>query len=459
MKDSYTALPQSFTDPSLLSRLDKSEPILVAFSGGADSSALLHILSEYSKQSGAKIYAAHVNHGIRGEEADRDESFCRRLCDTLGVEIFVLRADVPSIAKERKESIETAARNVRYEFFERVMVENNIKILATAHNANDNLETLIFNMARGSGLSGMCGIPDSRPMKCGAVIRPMLAMEKSEIIEYCKKHSLDFVTDSTNTDTDYTRNLIRAEIIPVIRKINSGALKNASRMCKNLREDAICLDTFAKELIDSCNGEHVIDVQKMRASSSAIVNRAIIKLYDIASNGETLEQTHVKALQKLALRAVPHSSVSLPCGLDGVIENGKLCIVAKKGDVVVDYYKTELFEGKNTISQTNSEIFIGNSQNAKNVYKTETILYIDFDKISSKLFARPRAAGDKIKMNGMSKSVKKLMCEKKIPLELRNTIPVICDDLGIVAIPFIGVCDKVATKNKNDKNLLRFCIY
>ena len=105
MKDRYIALPQSFTDPSLLSRLDRTEPILVAFSGGADSSALLHILCQYSAQSGASIYAAHVNHGIRGEEADRDEEFCRKLCDKLGVEIFVLRADVPSIARERKESI------------------------------------------------------------------------------------------------------------------------------------------------------------------------------------------------------------------------------------------------------------------------------------------------------------------------------------------------------------------
>ena len=114
--------------------------------------------------------------------------------------------------------------------------------------------------------------------------------------------------------------------------------------------------------------------------------------------------------------------------------------------------------GENAISQTNSEIFIGNSHNAKNVYKNETILYIDFAKINGKLFARPRAAGDKIKMNGMSKSLKKLMCEKKIPLELRDLIPVICDDKEIVAIPFIGVCDKVTTKDKNDKNLLRFCI-
>jgi len=458
VKNIYTALPQNFTDPSLLSGLDRSEPILVAFSGGADSSALLHILCRYSKLSGAKIFAAHVNHGIRGDEADRDEKFCKELCDSLGVEIFVLRADVPSIAKERKESIETAARLVRYEFFERVMKENGIRILATAHNANDNLETLIFNISRGSGLSGLCGIPSTRPMGSTTVIRPMLAMQKSEIIKYCQEHSLNFVTDSTNTDTDYTRNLIRAEIIPVMQKINSGALRNAERMCQNLREDSLCLENMAEGFINELDAEYEIELGKISKSPAPIIKRAFIRLYEKLSGGKTLEHTHVSALYELALRAVPHSSVSLPHGFEGRIENGRLCLSEKSEQLTVDSYKIELFNGRNTISQTNSEIFIGISHNAKNVYKNETILYIDFDKIDGKLFARPRAAGDKIKMNGMSKSVKKLMCEKKIPLELRNIIPVLCDDTQIVAIPFLGACDKVATKDKNDKNLLHFGI-
>ena len=458
MKDRYIALPQNFTDPSLLSELSRSEPILVAFSGGADSSALLHILCQYSKMSGAKIYAAHVNHGIRGNEADRDEEFCKELCDSLGVKIFVLRADVPSIAKERKESVETAARLVRYEFFERVMRENGIKILATAHNANDNLETLIFNIARGSGLSGLCGIPSSRSMGSATVIRPMLAMQKSEIIEYCKKHALNFVTDSTNTDTDYTRNLIRAEIIPVMQKINSGALRNANRMCQNLREDSIFLDSMAEKFIQELDTEYEIELKKILESPAPIINRAFIRLYEKLSGGRTLEHTHVSALYDLALNAVPHSAVSLPYGFEGRIENDRLCLSKKSRPLTIDDYKVELFEGQNAISQTNSKIFIGFSHNAKNVYKNETILYIDFDKIDGKLFARPRAAGDKIKMNGMSKSVKKLMCEKKIPLELRNIIPVVCDETQIVAIPFLGTCDKVATKDKNDKNLLHFCI-
>ena len=452
-------LPKGFALPSSLSGLDDNAPILVAFSGGADSSALLHILSEYAKQSGAIIYAAHVNHGIRGDEADRDERFCSEFAKKLGIKIFVLRADVPAIAKESKESIETAARRVRYEFFDRVMQENSIEILATAHNANDNLETLIFNLARGTGLSGMCGIPQSRKTARGTVIRPMLAMKKSEILEYCANNSLSFVTDSTNTDTDYTRNLIRAKIIPVMQQINGSALKNATRTSQNLHEDALYLDSMADSFIEELDSPYAIDLEKIRSTPSPIVNRALIRIYDELSGGATLEHVHLNALRELCEKALPHSAVSLPQELEGVIENKKLCLRKKLEDCSFEDYAIRLCVAKNSISQTNAEIFIGNSQNAKNVYKIETLLYIDFDKIGGELFARPRKAGDRIKLGGMSRSVKKLFCDKKIPLELRERIPIICDSQKIVAIPFIGVCDGCKDNTKKEKNALHFYLY
>ena len=164
------SLPREFTPPHLISGRPESASILVGFSGGADSSALLRMLYEYSRESGAQIYAAHINHGIRGEEADRDEQFCRETCDTLGIKLFVLRADLPAISRERGESLETAARNVRYEYFDSIMTEHGIELLATAHNANDNLETMLFNLCRGTSLSGMCGIPETRPCGGGTVI-------------------------------------------------------------------------------------------------------------------------------------------------------------------------------------------------------------------------------------------------------------------------------------------------
>ena len=202
----FPPLPNGFKAPHILSGMPADTPILVAYSGGADSGALLNMVLSYAKGSGAPVYAAHINHGIRGAEADRDEEFCRKTAEKYGIEIFVLRADVPAIAKMRKKSVETAAREVRYEFFSKVMLENNIPLLCVAHNADDNLETILFNISRGSGLSGVCGIPRTRKIRGGIMIRPILEISKSDINSYCSENNIEYVTDSTNLDDDYTRN-------------------------------------------------------------------------------------------------------------------------------------------------------------------------------------------------------------------------------------------------------------
>ena len=458
---SELSLPSGFKPPHLLSGLPQSSSLLVGFSGGADSTALLHLLCRYAQSTGAKIYAAHVNHGIRGEEADRDEIFCRSLAAKLGAEFFSIKVNVPQIAKNTGESIETAARRIRYEYFDRLMQENNVQLLATAHNADDNLETIIFNIARGTGLGGICGIPDSRPCQNGTVIRPILNMEKVEIIEYCRQNSLDFVTDSTNTDTEYTRNRIRAEILPVMRQLNSSAVKNAARMSDMLREDSLCLESMSERFCEELRKDYSIETEKICGSPRAIVSRAIIRLYDEFSGGKTLEQTHVNALMTLAEKAVPHSTASLPGNVEGVIENGRLYFRTKtEKEAVNTEYSVVLNEGKNLISQTNCEIFIEISHSSENIYKNSILMSLDSAKIVGELYARCRQSGDRILMGGMHKSVKKLMCDKKVPLELRSKIPVICDNNGIIAIPFLGVRDGATYKksfgDKNSETKLHF---
>ena len=440
MELSYKS-PDGFTEPHILSGMPADTPILVGFSGGADSTALLHMLVSYGQRTGAKIYAAHVNHGIRGEEADRDEDFCKKLCEALSVEFCVLHADVPSVAAETGDSIETAARKVRYSYFDKLMSEKDIPLLATAHNANDNLETILFNICRGASLSGMCGIPETRSCNGGTVIRPILGMTKARIVEYCSLHDLAFVTDSTNTDTDYTRNKIRVEIVPKLCEINSNAVENASRLSKMLRDDSLCLESMKDMFTEGlCEGASV-EPEKLLGSPAAIANRAIVSMYkDVAPDG-TLEYTHIDAIRKLCAKAVPHSYIDLPCGVEAAIEDGRLSFRKKQKKGTFLPYTVELCEEKNIISQTNCEIIMGYSQNPKNIYKNSILTSIDSATICGQLFVRGRAAGDRIRLNGMSKSVKKLMCDKKIPLELRDRLPVICDDNGIVAIPLLGVRD------------------
>lgn len=443
MTRSDRPIPSGFVSPARLAGLDEGAPVLVAFSGGADSTALLTMTAAHARQTGSTVYAAHVNHMIRGAEADRDEEFCRSVAASLGVELFVHRFDVPKYAQDESLSIETAARLVRYDFFNTVMEENGIEILATAHNANDNLETQIFNLTRGCGLDGMCGIPETRPCKSGTVVRPILRMSRAEILDFCRENGLSFVTDSTNTDTDYTRNMIRAEIIPALEKINSAAVKNASRLSASLRDDALCLDGMAEWFLEELNDDASFEIEKLLGSPPAIANRAIRALYSHVSGGAALEQVHISAIRKLCTSAVPHSSLDLPCRIIARIEQNRLYIeAATDGYAPPEDYSVQLKDGVNLIPSINAQIIVGNLQDSKNVYKNSILLYLDSDKINGALTARNRRAGDKIKVRGVNKSVKKLLCDLKIPLDIRYRLPMICDSEGIVAIPFAVARDK-----------------
>jgi len=159
-------------------------------------------------------------------------------------------------------------------------------------------------------------------------------------------------------------------------------------------------------------------------------------------------------LRTLAKKGIPHSCVSLPHGIEGVVEGGRLCLRKKaESKVPTDDYQICLREGENPISQTNSKIFIGISHNEENVYKNSILLSIDFDNITGELIARARRPGDKIRMGGMSKSLKKIMCDNKIPLDIRARIPIICDSNGILAVPFVGVRDSAKCKNDTKRKL------
>ena len=226
--------------------------MLIALSGGADSRMLFELASRHCAAHGTRFYACHVNHGIRGEEATRDRNFCVRLASECQycADIFVLNADVPALAEKWGKSIELAARTVRYDFFATVMKEHSIPVLVTAHNSDDNLETVIFNLTRGTGVKGMRGIPPSRPIDGGVLIRPMLGIPKSAVLEFCRENGLDYVTDSTNTDTDYTRNLIRAEIVPLLERINPGVRGSVARLTRSMSELWEYTETEAATYLD-----------------------------------------------------------------------------------------------------------------------------------------------------------------------------------------------------------------
>ncbi len=448
--------PKFFREPHTLSSAPPDSPILVALSGGADSVTLLHLLRAYREKFGCRLYAAHLNHGIRGEEygyeALRDENFCRKLCKELDVELFVKQTDVPSLSRQRGKSLETQARDERYSFFAEIMNNHGIKLLATAHNADDNLETQIFNICRGCGTDGLVGIPQSRPMSGvidGLIIRPLLSAPKKQILEFCKNKNLEYVTDSTNLFDDCTRNRIRHIIIPELENLFGNPQKSAERLSRAALEDTryinASVDVFEKENVRYTEKESMISLDSLSSAPLPIQKRTVSRLYSHVS-GQKLENVHTSDILCLLEKGRPHSSVSLPLGFCARIENSCLVISKSEPTEEVSPYELPLQDGMNLIRGTDFAVCIYEKNTCPciseelKVYKLYTSAVIKSDKILS-LSARNRKEGDTVRDGGMTKKVRRLMCDKKIPLEMRDSLPLICHGEDIVYIPGCAIAD------------------
>lgn len=456
-------MPQGFVRPSDMVEMAEGETVLLALSGGADSSALLDMLC----QSGCAVECAHLNHMIRGAAADRDEAFCRCAAESRGLPFYSERVDIPRIARERGEGLEAAARRERYAFLERVMSRRGIRILITAHNADDNLETMLLRLARGCGARGMCGIPPVRELSGGRlVLRPMLGVTKAEVLSYCRERKIEYVTDETNSDTDYARNRVRANILPELWAINPAASAAAARLGAELREDCEYLDGQARQFMaDNASAVpgsiHARGVPAAALSSlpRPIAVRVVRMLYDSTAADSMLEARHISRLLELAAEPAIRGGtaecrrlMSLPGGVTAVTAGGLFTITAAVdeaggGEILPDGVYP-LSAGENPLpggfSVIIAEKTAAGSENCKNIniiYKVATKAHLSADKIKGTLFARPRRAGDRILMGGMHKSLKKLLCDRGVPREDRARLPIICDEEGIAFVPFVGVRD------------------
>lgn len=256
------------------SAMKTAKTVVCGLSGGADSTALLLAVKELSEELGFAAAACHLNHGLRGEESDGDERFCTELCEKLGIPLYKRRESVRDYA-EKHESLEETARKVRYDFFEDALAffgENSV--LATAHNANDNAETVLLNLIRGTGLRGLCGIPTER----GRIIRPLLDIPRAEIEEFLVENEQNYVTDKTNFSVIYTRNKVRAKILPEIIEINPSFLNTISRMTKNLRTDEDFFDNAAEKILAESKVEKGYSADKIDACPEPIKMRAVKKI-------------------------------------------------------------------------------------------------------------------------------------------------------------------------------------
>ena len=415
----------------------------VGLSGGADSVCLAHILLNNKEKLGiAVLKAIHIHHGIRGEEADRDLDFCRDFCEKNGIEFVAFKADVPAQAQETGESLEECARRIRYGFFE----ESGCDVIATAHNLNDNIETFIFNLSRGSSLSGLCGIPYIRDI----YIRPLLDCSRKEIEEYIKKNNLQYITDSTNLCDDYTRNKIRHNIVPLLFELNPSFENAFSKCNESLNDSKDYINGCAVDLLRKSRCDGYYDCSVFENEHIALKNQ-VISLVLKENNAKNISREHINGVSNL-----------LPKG--GSVD---IC-----GNVTVNIERKKMFFGKLTKTENFEQAFDLNSENIVTPYgeyeikictkkdlqiinKQDIDNFIDCDKISTNAIVRNRRDGDSYQLpKRPNKSLKKLFNEKKIENRSRGEMLILSDDNGIVWTEFFGVSSRCKT-DKDTKTYIK----
>lgn len=417
--------------------LKPGQNVTVALSGGADSVALLHLLYSLCGEYEIKLSAAHLNHGIRGAEAERDAEFCRTLCRERNIPFISETVNVPEISAQTGESEELCARRLRYEFLERVSVGT----VATAHTASDVAETLLFNLARGTGIKGMSGIPPVRDN----IIRPLILATRQEVEEYCRENGLNYVTDSTNLTDEYTRNFIRHAVVPQMEKVNSGFADNAANTAALLRDDSCFLEQEAQKAYSA----YVVDGKLSLKSAElhmAILSRVAARFIEEAT-GVSHESVHIRKVCRL----IKSGSGLLPLknGMEAEAVRGHLrvfsrestkpfCVDAKLGVTELNGYKIEISECDISKRKINKMLLNG---------------CIDCDKMVGKLVIRSRQEGDALKPvgRGVTKSLKNVFSELDIPFEKRGLVPILADEEGVLWVPGTAVAERVAATKNSQK--------
>ena len=424
-------------------QLIEGNDVIVGLSGGADSVCLAYTL----KKLGFRVLAVHVQHGIRGEESLRDAAFAKKFCEENGIEFFIENIDVPRKAEEEKLSLETCARNERYRIFNEYSLRFSAPV-AVAHNKNDQAETVLMHLIRGSGLNGLCGMK----YKNKKIIRPLLDVSRGEIEAYLKENSVKFIFDSTNSDTDYTRNKVRREVLPVLESMNSGALNNIAACASLLSSyrdyfDFVCGNTFDSLLITK-TGTSVklkIDESVPPIMQSAVIAQAFSCL---TGSKVDLERVHINAVSEL-IKKQSGKTVCLPFGVSVRREFDFLVFFIAENS---EFYEI-LFVPEKRLPCGKFTVVSGFLKEREKIPGTE---YIDFDKLPKNAVLRCRKSGDRISPLGLngSMSLKKFFINKKIPKQERDTLPLLAKNSEVFAVFGVAVSDKVKICD-DTKNILK----
>lgn len=453
--------------------IGKGDSVIAAFSGGADSTALLLLLSELREESGFSLAAAHFNHGIR-ENADVDENFCRALSEELNVPFYSKKANVPLYAEEKRLSIETAARRLRYEFLFELKQRLGADSIATAHHADDSAESILMHLIRGSGLAGLTGIKEKLTVNAlfgkkteeTILIRPLLGVTKTEILAFLKKKKQPFRLDETNLLDDAARNYLRLNTIPGLEKnVNPAVLKNICRAGNTLREDEAFLSAIAENALDSARKEGGYLREKLVSLPLPILKRCL--RLALLENGvlTDVETVHLEMLIKL-LSSQSGASIDLPdstarIAFDKLIiekrsekeENFKtegVFALQKKAGL----YKTPLGTIKiEIISAPPMEKSGEMEYNEKNRFGADkNTALMDLDRLCGPLCVRTRREGDRFRPvnSEWRMKLKDFFISRRVDAAKRDAVPLVLCGGEIVFIPgfLIADCVKLTAETK-----------
>ncbi len=454
-------------------RLPRSDShMLVAFSGGADSTALLHLVNSLcsAQRQMPRITALHVNHGIRGTEAQRDAQFCRRFCEAFDISFVLFEADAPTEARERHITLEEAARDIRYRLITQYLTEHpDITAVLMAHHADDQAETVLFRLLRGTSLRGLAGIPETRsitvsdnnsqPSRSVPLIRPLLAFSKADLCAYLEEQSLSYVTDSTNAANDASRNLLRNDLIPTALKINSAFPDALRRLSHQAEEDESYFSSQVQLFFEKNNVSplHPIPTQRLRDCHRSIGRRVLSAVYDAhRANHPDLKPLTAVQLDAM-LHAVDTNGRTLLSDHTVFSAEGDVCRICSVDTprVLTDYCLplipgeiTSLPDGNECLLDDRSENSYENLRRLKNIYKLFISTHINSDKLIDDIYLRPRRDNqtDRYLCGGSNKTAKDALSAHRVPTHLRKTVPLFCDGEGIVWIPFCGIRDSVNPK-------------
>lgn len=431
--------------------LDGVRLVTVALSGGADSMSLLHFLASNSADLGIFVEAAHLNHHLRGEESNRDEEFVVNECKRLGVKLHIKQADIAGLAARQRCGAEECGRRERYAFFSTLRREGGVT--ATAHSASDNAETVLFNIIRGCGTDGLSGIPPVRP----GIIRPLIRCTREEIESYCRENGVPFVTDSTNLSDEYSRNRLRLNVIPQLKRINPSAVDAINRLSAIAASDSALIASFVQSELERCAVPKGLVISKLRLCDSRLLPH-MIKETAVRSFGIIPEKRHIDMICDIALcgsgaveiragrrvraesgillfedircnaqqKRAPFSSVAFSPGLEMEI-NGKMLFISEKKE------------------QNPAEL--------DNVHKKLLIDRLSCGIISCDTKIRTRQSGDIFSPlgRGCTKTVKKLFSEMKLSADDRETRLLIANGSRVLWIEGIGVSEDAAVLQNSSK--------